>query len=321
MHRMAVMLAMLLGAVPLAAQEPQCNVALSPDATAACNAAVDAVRAFYPLAGVIVNGGNPVLGTAGALGGFGHLAITVRANAVKASLPDPSAASQRPVPSSFDGAVPAPMVEGAVGLLRGMGGGLLAVDVLGSALIIPTRIHDLTVSSNATRVSDAALGIGYGLRVGLLRGAFPVPALSVSWMHRTVPGLRYGTLGPVFGQGDQFEFALDLKADSYRAVAGWKFPLLDVAAGIGVDRYASEDTNIRFHDDPFNPTSTRTVVINPSNTRAVVFVDGGFSLAAVNLVGEIGLQAGQDQTYLTRFSDFDPKAAHVFGGIGIRFGF
>ncbi|PYP92509.1 MAG: hypothetical protein DMD34_14065 [Gemmatimonadetes bacterium] len=115
---MAVILAMLLGAVPLAAQEPQCNIALSPDATAACNAAVDAVRAFYPLAGVIVNGGNPVLGTAGALGGFGHLAVTVRANAVKASLPDPSAASQRPVPSSFDGAVPAPMVEGAVGLLR-----------------------------------------------------------------------------------------------------------------------------------------------------------------------------------------------------------
>ena len=62
----------------------------------------------------------------------------------------------------------------------GRDGGLLAVDVLGSALIIPTRIHDLTASSNATRVSDAALGIGYGLRVGLLQGAFPVPALSVS---------------------------------------------------------------------------------------------------------------------------------------------
>jgi len=62
-------------------------------------------------------------------------------------------------------------------------------------------------------------------------------------------------------------------------------------------------------------------VINPTNTRAVVFVNGGLSLAAVKLVGEIGLQAGKDQTYVTRFSDFDPKAAHAFGGIGIRFGF
>src|SRR5439155_24058319 len=129
-----------------------------------------------------------------------------------------------------------PKGEGGGGRLRGMGGRLRAVGHIGAALHIPTRIHDLHVSSHAARVSDAAVGIGYGLRVGLLRGAFPVPALSVSWMHRTVPGLRYGTLGPTFGQGDQFQFAMDLKADSYRAVAGWKFPLLDVAAGIGVDR-------------------------------------------------------------------------------------
>jgi len=65
----------------------------------------------------------------------------------------------------------------------------------------------------------------------------------------------------------------------------------------------------------------RTVVINPTNTRALVFVNGGLSLAAVKLVGEIGLQAGKDQEYVTQFQDFDPKAAHAFGGIGIRFGF
>jgi hypothetical protein len=41
----------------------------------------------------------------------------------------------------------------------------------------------------------------------------------------------------------------------------------------------------------------------------------------VKLVGEIGLQAGKDQSYFTQFSGFDPKAAHVFGGVGVRFGF
>src|SRR5206468_9164664 len=50
------------------------------------------------------------------------------------------------------------------------------------------------------------------------------------------------------------------------------------------------------------------VVINPTNTRALVFVNGGLSLAAVKLVGEIGLQAGKDQQYVTQFQDFDPKA-------------
>src|SRR5207237_574170 len=162
----------------------------------ACNTAVDAVRAFYPLAGMIVSGGNPVLGTARTLGGLGHVALTARVNAIKAALPDPTAANQSPVPSSFNGAVPAPMVEGA--------------------------------------------------------------------------------LGPGPGTWDDFEFTMDLKSDSYRAVAGWRFVLVDVAAGIGIDRYKSTDTNIRFYD---SPTNIRTVVINPTNTRALVFVNGGLSLA------------------------------------------
>ncbi len=320
MRRIVMVLAMIFGAAPLAAQEPQCNVPASPFATAACNTAVDGVRAFYPLAGMIVNGGNPVIGTARSLGGLGHFALTARVNAIKAALPDPQAGSQSPVPSSFNGAVPAPMVEGALGLFKGVGGGLLAVDVLGSALILPTGINDLTVDSGATHISDAALGFGYGVRVGVLNGGFPVPAVSVSWMHRTVPRLRYGTLGPIIGTGDDFEFTMDLTSDSYRAVAGWKLAVVDLAAGIGVDRYKSRDTNIRFHD-AVTPTSVRTVVINPTNTRALVFVNGGLSLAVVKLVGEIGLQAGKDQSYFTQFSDFDPKAAHVFGGLGVRFGF
>ncbi len=319
MHRLVTLVTTLVGLTPAlaAAQDPQCAMPL-PEATAACNTAVDGVRAFYPLAGMIVSGGNPVLGTARALGGFGHVALTARVNAIKAALPDPTASNQSPVPSSFNGAVPAPMVEGAVGLLKGMGGGLLAVDLLGSALILPTGIDNLTVDSNATHIRDAALGFGYGARVGVLNGAFPIPSVSVSWMHRTVPRLRYGSLGPALGTGDQFEFTMDLRSDSYRAVAGWKFVLVDVAAGIGFDRYKSSDTNIRFWD---SPTTIRTVVINPTNTRALVFVNGGLSLAAVKLVGEIGLQAGKDQGFATQFSNFDPKAAHAFGGIGIRFGF
>ncbi len=320
MHRLVTLVTTLVGLTPAlaAAQDPQCNGIPFPGATEACNTAVDAVRAFYPLAGMIVTGGNPVLGTAGSLGGFGHVTLTARVNAIKAALPDPTAATTSPVPSSFHGAVPAPMVEGALGVFKGVGGGLLAVDVLGSALILPTGIDNLTVDSNATHISDAALGFGYGVRVGVLKGSFPIPAVSVSWMHRTVPRLRYGTLGPAPGTGDDFEFTMDLRSDSYRAVAGWKFVLVDVAAGIGIDRYKSDSTNIRFYD---GATSTRTVVINPTNTRAVVFVNGGLSLAALKLVGEIGLQAGKDQAFATQFSDFDPKAAHVFGGLGVRFGF
>jgi len=303
----------------VAAQEPQCSMA-NPNATAACNTAVDAIRAFHPLAGMIVSGGNPVLGTSGSLGGIGHLTVTARVNAIGASLPNPDSASQSRVPSSFHGALPAPLVEAAVGLVRGRGG-LLAVDALGSAVVLPTgRVSGLSVDPNAAHIGGAALGIGYGARVGLLGGSFPIPAVSVSWMHRTLPRIQYGSLGPAFGTGDQFEFSMDLKADNYRAVASWKFVLVDLAAGLGIDHYSSSQTTIRFYDAVL-PTSARTIVINPTNTREVLFADAGLSLAAVKLVAELGFQTGKDQGFATTFRDFDPKAGHVFGGIGFRFGF
>lgn len=322
MHRFVTLVTLIACAAPVAAQEPQCNTPLSPAATSACNTAVDAVKAFHPLAGMIVSGGNPVLGTSGSLGGVGHFFVTTRVNVIKASLPNPESASQSSVPSSFDGAVPAPIVEVGLGLVRGMSGGLLSVDALGSAVLLPTGVvSGLSVDPDAPRVGSVALGIGYGARVGVLKGRFPVPSLALSWMHRTVPRLQYGTLAATFtAPGDEFEFDVNLRADNYRVVAAWKFVVVDVAAGLGIDHYSS-DAHIRFHDNPTNPTEVRTVTIDPSNTRQVLFLNGGLSLGPAKLVGELGYQTGKDQRLSTNFSDFDPKAGHVFGGIGFRFGF
>src|SRR5256885_537743 len=268
----------------VAAQEPQCSMA-NPNATAACNTAVDAIRAFHPLAGMIVSGGNPVLGTARSLGGLGHLSVTARVNAIKASLPNPDSANKSTVPSSFHGAIPAPIVEASLGLLRGKGG-LLSLDALGSAVVLPTSgVSGLSVDSNATHIGSAALGIGYGARVGVLGGHFPIPAVSLSWMRRTLPRLQYGTLGATFLSGDQFAFNMDLRADNYRAVASWKFVLVDLAAGLGIDHYTSSQTSISFHDGA-TPTSVKTIVINPNNTRGGLFVDRRLNLAAGKPVAE-----------------------------------
>jgi hypothetical protein len=153
--------------------------------------------------------------------------------------------------------------------------------------------------------------------VGVLKGAFPVPSLSVSYMRRALPRIQYGVLAPPLGSGDQFEFDTDLKADNYRIEAGWRFVLVDLAAGLGIDHYTST-AHIRFHD---TPTTTRTVTLDLANTRQVLFLNAGLSLVAAKLVAELGYQTGKDQHLTTNFSDFDPKAGHVFGGIGIRFGF
>src|SRR5256884_4511280 len=164
--------ALLSLAASLAAQDPQCAT-LNPNAQPACNTAVDAIRAFHPLAGMIVSGGNPVLGTSGSLGGIGHLTITARVNAIKASLPNPDSASQSRVPSSFHGAIPAPLVEAALGLVRGRGG-FLSVDALGSAGVVPPSPR-----AGLSRGSDAAPHGGAPPRIrerappGALRGRLP----------------------------------------------------------------------------------------------------------------------------------------------------
>src|SRR2546430_2531262 len=309
----------MLGATSLAAQEPQCALP-NPDATAACNTAVDAIRAFHPLAGMIVSGGNPVIGTAATLGGVGHLSVTARVDGIKAAPPNPHSADATPLPPGLHGAIPAPVVGASVGLLGGKGG-FLSLDALGSAVVLPTSgVSGLSVDSNATHIGSAALGIGYGARVGVLGGHFPIPAVSLSWMRRTLPRLQYGTLGATFLSGDQFTFSMDLRADNYRAVASWKFVLVDLAAGLGIDHYTSSQTSISFHDGA-TLTSVTTIVINPNNTREVLFVDAGLNLAAVKLVAELGFQTGKDQSFATTFRDFDPKAGHVFGGLGVRFGF
>jgi hypothetical protein len=65
----------------------------------------------------------------------------------------------------------------------------------------------------------------------------------------------------------------------------------------------------------------RTVTLDLANTRHVLFLNAGLRLALAKLVAELGYQTGKDQHPSTTFSGFDPKAGHVFGGVGLRIGF
>jgi len=120
----------------------------TPQVQDACNTAVDAYKTFQPLAGVAVSGGNPGLGSARTLGGLGHLFVTARVNAVKAMVPNPDTSSA----ASVEGAIPAPLIEGGIGVFRGLKGGLLAVDVLASAVLLPTGLDKLSVDPDAAKV-------------------------------------------------------------------------------------------------------------------------------------------------------------------------
>src|SRR3954453_21676387 len=154
--------------LPLAAQAPECG-AYSGNAEKVCSAGVDGTRAFHPIFGMLVSGGNPTIGSAATQGGLGHASLSVRANAVNVVLPDLGyTGSSSTVPAGDKLFLPAPLLEGAVGVYKGMSGGMLAVYFLGSAQLLPAdQISNFSVAADARRIGNIALGLGYGARIGL----------------------------------------------------------------------------------------------------------------------------------------------------------
>jgi hypothetical protein len=301
---------------PALAQNSECS-AYASNARRVCDAAVDGTRAFHPVAGILVSGGNPTIGSAGTLGGLGHASVTLRANAVNIVLPDVGyTGSSSTVPAGDKLFAPAPLVEGSLGLYGGMPSGLLAVDFLGSAQLLPAnQIDNFSVDADARRIGDIALGLGYGARIGLLKEMGPLPAISVSIMRRDIPELTYGDINA----GDRFSYAVDLNATNLRLIASKKLMVLDLAAGIGWDKYTG-DAVIRFRD-PITLVAQPDIPLELNNSRALGFINAGLSLSAVRLTGELGYQAGKDQNLSSDFEDFDTTKGKLFAGLGLRVGF
>lgn len=301
---------------PVRAQTPECS-GYAGNAQRVCAAAVDGTRAFHPLIGVLVSGGNPMIGSAATLGGLGHASLTLRANAVEVVLPDLTYnGSNSAVPAGAKLFAPAPLVEGALGVYRGVGNGLLAVDLLGSAQLLPTdQIDNLTVDAGARKIGGLALGLGYGARVGLVGERGPLPAVSVSIMRRDIPQVTYGDVPA----GDRYSYGVDLHATNLRLVASKQLLFLDMAAGAGWDKYTG-DAVIRFRD-PITGVPQPDVPVELRSSRALAFLNAGMSLSVVRLTGEVGYQGGKDQNLSTDFEDFDTTKGKFFAGLGLRVGF
>jgi hypothetical protein len=302
--------------LPVIAQTPECSGYVA-NAQRVCAAAVDGTRAFHPVVGVLVSGGNPTIGSAATLGGLGHASLTLRANAVELVLPDLAYdGSSSTVPAGDKLFAPAPLVEGALGVYRGVGNGLLAVDLLGSAQLLPTdQIDNLTVASGARKIGGIALGLGYGARVGLLRERGPLPAVSVSIMRRDIPEITYGDLPA----GDRYSYGVDLHATNLRLVASKQLPVFDVAAGLGWDKYTG-DAVVTFRD-PITGVPRPDVPVELNSSRVLGFLNAGMSLSVARLTGEVGYQGGKDQNLSTDFEDFDTTKGKFFAGLGLRVDF
>ncbi|MGH7582899.1 MAG: hypothetical protein ACREL5_06730 [Gemmatimonadales bacterium] len=281
-----------------------------------CNAAVDGASLFAPVAGVLISGGSPFLGATGGLGGFPHLGVTLRVNATNVVIPDVSYdGNGTEVGARKSILAPAPLIEGALGVFRGIGNGILAVDALGSAQLLPTRlISDVHIDVNARRIGSIALGLGYGARVTLLGETRFRPAITVSLMRRTLP--RVG-VGDVLA-GDRYSFASNLASTDWRATVGKRFGAADLGLGAGWTGYHA-DASIEFVH-PVTGVREPPIDFTVRDSRAMAFADAGLAAGRFYLIGEIGLQRGKDLHLGTTFDRNDPAQNRVFGGVGLRIG-
>jgi hypothetical protein len=321
--RLVVALAgLVVTAAPLAAQNSQCTTYQSLPYSAQdyniCNAAIDGTQILHPVAGLLISGGNPVLGSVNTLGGLGHFALSARANATEVRTPDLNYnGGTTTVGQDKKIFAPAPLVEAALGLFKGVNG-FLSVDALGSAQLLPTKaIDNLTVDKNARKIGSIALGLGYGVRVGVFPGKAIIPSVTVSAMKRDIPRITYGN---VTTGGDNYSYSLDLHATNLRAVAGYHLAIFNVGAGVGWDKYTGT-ANIGFVPNGGVLPAQTINGIKLDNTRTMAFLTAALDIPVVKIGAEVGYQFGKAQNLATTFAGNDPAKKRLFAGAGIRFTF
>lgn len=321
MRRSLLALAALVVAPALAsAQTPytECNqplITANQQNINICNAAIDGANVFHPVAGLLVSGGNPALGTFKGLGGLGHFSLTARVNATQVATPSLTYDGSGTTVSRQDKAyAPAPLIEAGIGLFKGVNG-LLSIDALGSAQLIPAdKIDNFSVDKNARKIGSVALGLGYGARIGVFPGKAVIPSVVVTVMRRDIPRLGYGNTSG----GDNYAFNVDLHATNLRAMAGYNLGVVTVGAGLGYDKYTGK-ASITFENQ--NVPGTIAVKTDLDNSRTLAFANLSFNLAVVRLGVEGGYQLGKDQHLKTTFTGNDPKDNRLFAGAGLTFSF
>jgi hypothetical protein len=303
---------------PLQAQNPSCDLVRLVNARVAnlCDAAIDGTRAFHPVAGLLVSGGNPVLRTGTGEGGLGRFALTVRANTARVQLPDLSYdGTAETVPAGERLLFIAPLVEGSAGLYAVPG--RLAVEALFSAQLLPTnQVEDLDVVPGGAHLGAAALGLGFGARADVSLGP-SLPGLSLSVMRRSVPRVQYGNISD---PTEEFQYAIDLTAVNLRLTGNHRFARFGLAGGLGYDRYTGDaDIAVREPDLPVDLIGT--VRIDLKASRWMLFANPSLQAGPLQVTGELGYQLPRDQDLSTTFERFDPSSGRVFGGLGVRLDF
>lgn len=330
---LTAIVAVSLAASQLGAQEidSQCppgtsNGAGQPDNTKvaqdACQKAIDLFKYMAPQLGVVLAGGNPTQGFGGTLGGLGHFSFGVRGNGLQASLPE----VDRVVPNTRGAQIstytldtkPVGFVTAdlAVGLFKGMAtSGFGALDAVVSAAYIPE--YD-GVSVDVT-VPSGAVKLGFGAKVGILKETAVRPGLSVSFLERNLPKV---TITGVSGDDRLLLENIDVRARSWRAVAGKSFAFLGAGVGFGRDNY---DSNASITVNVAARAATQggiggPIALTQKLGRNNFFGSVWIKSPVMRIVGELGVVSGGKIVTYNAFTGVQPADSRTYASVGLSFG-
>jgi len=324
-HRTFLVACALSTAATLPAQsiDPHCTdpaiVGITHQGGDACQKVADLFNYMNMQLGTWVAGGNPTLGQGGTLGGLGHFSVGVRANVMKATIPNVDQIQVQPGPPvstnipSSDKWVGLPAADVAIGLFKGFPFGptnIGGIDALVSVAYMPSYTqHLLHVGSQ-----DEKWKIGFGGRLGIIQESLLLPGVGVSYMVRDLPTAE---LSGVDNSGNSVSISdYKIRTKQWRLTASKKLLFLGVAAGVGQDKYDTK-ASLTYNVDGNTPNAPIALHISP--TRTNYFADVSFNLLLAHFIAEIGRVSGGGITTFNSFST-DASAARNYGSLGIRIG-
>jgi len=310
-------------ALPAQSIDPHCSdpaiVGVAHQGGDACQKVADLFNYMNMQLGTWVAGGNPTLGQGGTLGGLGHFSVGVRANVMKATIPNvdqiqvqPGAPVSTNIPSS-DKWVGLPAADVAIGLFKGFPIGLTnigGIDALVSVSYLPSYSqHSIHVGSESDKWK-----IGFGGRLGIIQESLLLPGVGVSYMIRDLPT---AVLSGEDNAGNTVSISdYKIRTKQWRLTASKKLLFLGLAAGIGQDKY---DTKAMLTYNVDGNTPNAPIALHISPTRTNYFADLSFNLLLAHFVAEVGRVTGGNVTTFNTFST-DASAARTYGSLGIRIG-
>ncbi len=281
-----------------------------------CLDVVAAIQLLQPELGLVLAGGNPVLGTASPLGTkfrwMPRFNIGGRISFAWLQVPDildyPDDISGQV--GTIGSTVYMPQLDVSVGVFEGLKlgstlGGFAAVELMGSlgALVLPA----------GDGFQNDATGFGLGARVGILRESFSAPGISVSGYYKWFGRIQFGSVG----RSHDAQLGMDMSLWSFRAGVSKSFVAIGLAFTVGWDRYSSQvDYGIAGPAGTLIPVVPQSDPIDYTSDRWSAFLDLSYIVLFFNIVAEAGWQ---EQETLSNSRGSEWSSGGFFGALGMRF--